>query len=145
MANYLVGVTISARMYPTAAAWKYLCIIGSTKAAVLPEPVIELATTSLPDKMTGMAIIWIGVGFTYPTSLTAFSKGRISLRSSNDFCFCCLFFSLLSFCFEFPSIKIFSYAISYPFSFSKDYRFYLIAPVFYIFCWRVVWLTFCSD
>lgn len=62
MANSLVGVTINALMYPTAAAWKYLWMIGNTKAAVLPEPVIELATTSLPDNMTGMASCWIGVG-----------------------------------------------------------------------------------
>ncbi len=113
MANYRVGVTINALMYPTAAAWKYLCMIGSTKAAVLPEPVIELATTSFPDKITGIASDWIGVGFTYPTSLTAFSNGLMSLRSSKDFCLwaSCLLLSLLFFCLGLLSIRIFSYAM----------------------------------
>lgn len=44
---------------------------------------IELATTSLPDIMTGMANCWIGVGRVYSTSLIAFRSGLISLRSSN--------------------------------------------------------------
>jgi hypothetical protein len=64
IASSLVGVTINALMYPTAAAWKYLWSMGNKKAAVLPEPVIELDTTSLPDKIVGMASCWIGVGFT---------------------------------------------------------------------------------
>jgi hypothetical protein len=54
-ASYRVGVTTSARMYPTATALKYRCRMGSRNAAVLPEPVIELATTSRPDMITGMA------------------------------------------------------------------------------------------
>lgn len=67
MANSLVGVTIKALIYPTAAAWKYLWIMGKTKAAVFPDPVIELATTSLPERITGIANCWIGVGLIYPT------------------------------------------------------------------------------
>ena len=35
---------------------------GSRKAAVLPEPVRAIATTSSPAKMCGIARRWIGVG-----------------------------------------------------------------------------------
>lgn len=41
--------------------------MGTKKATVLPEPVMELATTSLPVRITGMASCWIGVGLTYPS------------------------------------------------------------------------------
>lgn len=65
MASSLVGVTINVLIYPTATALKYLWRIGIRKAAVFPDPVIELATTSLPIKIVGMDRDWIGVGFTY--------------------------------------------------------------------------------
>jgi hypothetical protein len=35
---------------------------GSRKAAVLPEPVRAIATTSFPWVMIGIALRWIGVG-----------------------------------------------------------------------------------
>ena len=70
---------MSALIYPTAAAWKYLWMIGRRNAAVLPEPVIELATTSFPDEMTGIVCCCIGVGLIYPTSLIAFNRGLIIL------------------------------------------------------------------
>ncbi len=97
--------------------------------------------------MTGMARDWIGVGLTYPTSLTVFSKGLMSFRSSKDFCFwaCCLLLSLFPFCLGLPSIKIFSYAICSPYSFYKTCRFYFWWLVFYIFCFKLVWFTFISD
>lgn len=72
---------MSARIYPTAAALKYRCKMGSTNAAVLPDPVIELATTSRPDIITGIANCWIGVGVVYYISEIALSNGRINLRS----------------------------------------------------------------
>ena len=81
MASSLVGVTIRALMYPTAAALKYLWIIGSKKAAVFPEPVIELATISFPDIITGTHNCWMRVGLVYYTSLIAFIKGLISRKS----------------------------------------------------------------
>ena len=62
IANSRVGVTTNARMYPTGATLKYRCRIGSRNAAVLPEPVIELATTSFPETITGTANCWIAVG-----------------------------------------------------------------------------------
>ena len=81
MASSLVGVTIIERMYPTGATLKYLCKIGRRKAAVFPEPVIELATTSLPDLITGIASCWIGVGLTYSKSLTALSRALLNFKS----------------------------------------------------------------
>jgi hypothetical protein len=43
-------------MYPTAATLKYLWMMGAKNATVLPEPVMELATTSFPVRITGIAI-----------------------------------------------------------------------------------------
>ena len=37
-------------------------MIGKPKAAVFPEPVCAWAMTSAPVIMTGMVLIWIGVG-----------------------------------------------------------------------------------
>lgn len=37
-----------------------------TKAAVFPEPVLAMPTTSMPCRMSGMALRWIGVGRRYP-------------------------------------------------------------------------------
>lgn len=54
--------------------------IGITKAAVLPLPVLDMATISLPSTMHGIAFLWIGVGWRYPffsTPLnTAWSKPK---------------------------------------------------------------------
>jgi hypothetical protein len=44
---------------------------------------MELATTSRPDMMTGMASCWIGVGVLYYISLTAFNRGLIKRKSAN--------------------------------------------------------------
>ena len=44
---------------------------GSTNAAVLPVPVCATPMTSRPDRITGMAFAWIGVGSTYPFSFRA--------------------------------------------------------------------------
>lgn len=38
------------------------CSMGSTKAAVLPEPVRAMPTTSAPARMAGIALRWMGVG-----------------------------------------------------------------------------------
>src|SRR3954453_15489908 len=39
---------------------------GSAKAAVFPVPVGASASTSLPDRRSGIASLWIGVGSSYP-------------------------------------------------------------------------------
>mmetsp|Transcript_12808 Transcript_12808/g.36889 ORF Transcript_12808/g.36889 Transcript_12808/m.36889 type:complete len:248 (+) Transcript_12808:942-1685(+) len=62
MANSRVGDKATARN-PTAT----LCrcsrsMIGIRKAAVLPEPVRAMATTSWPSKIVGIVFLWIGVG-----------------------------------------------------------------------------------
>lgn len=78
-------MTTKLRIYPTAATLKYLCITGIKNAAVFPDPVIELATTSFPVDITGMANCWIGVGRAYPSYPTAFKIGLIKRNSSKDF------------------------------------------------------------
>jgi hypothetical protein len=40
--------------------------IGNPKAAVFPVPVWAEPIRSLPDKITGIALNWIGVGSTNP-------------------------------------------------------------------------------
>lgn len=60
-------------------------MIGIKKAAVLPEPVIELATTSFPVAITGIANCWIGVGLVYPNYPIAFRTGLIMRNYSKDF------------------------------------------------------------
>lgn len=56
-------------------------MIGIRKAAVFPEPVIELATTSLPVIITGIANCWMGVGFKYCKKPIALRIGLIILSS----------------------------------------------------------------
>ena len=51
--------------------------MGSKKAAVLPDPVMELAKTSRPNKIGGIANCWTVVGFTYPRSSQALRSGLI--------------------------------------------------------------------
>jgi len=63
--------------------------MGNKNAAVFPDPVIELATTSLPDIITGIANCWIGVGDVYYKSLIDLRSGLMRRRSSNvllNFC-----------------------------------------------------------
>ena len=44
--------------------------MGMRKAAVFPEPVRAIATTSLPAMMRGMVRRWMGVGSLYPLRVT---------------------------------------------------------------------------
>ena len=47
------------------------CNKGRVKLAVLPVPVCAPAIISPPDNTTGIACVWIGVGLSYPRSVTA--------------------------------------------------------------------------
>jgi len=52
-------------------------IIGKPKAAVLPVPVWARPTRSLsPAIISGIASVWMGVGSTNPSSLTAFNNSQ---------------------------------------------------------------------
>jgi len=47
-----------------------LCSMGMTKAAVLPDPVRAMPTTSWPCSISGIVRRWMGVGSRYPCRLT---------------------------------------------------------------------------
>ena len=49
---------------------------GAAKAAVLPEPVCDWPTTSLPGSSTGMAAAWMGAACSKPSLSMAFSSSR---------------------------------------------------------------------
>lgn len=70
-ANSLVGRIISALVPTILECSLSLLIKGIRKAAVLPEPVLEHAITSLPYIILGIALLWIGVGTLYPLALIA--------------------------------------------------------------------------
>lgn len=57
---------VGERMRALTAPWGRLCLrrwsMGMRKAAVLPEPVRAMATTSEPERMRGMVLRWMGVG-----------------------------------------------------------------------------------
>src|SRR4051812_3632886 len=57
-------------------------IIGSPKAAVLPDPVWAWPIMSRPSMSGGIACSWIGLGDSYPTSRSAASVGSESPRSA---------------------------------------------------------------
>jgi hypothetical protein len=46
-------------------------IMGMTKAAVFPEPVLAIPTTSCPSSMSGTALRWMGVGILNPFCVMA--------------------------------------------------------------------------
>jgi hypothetical protein len=54
------------------------------KLAVLPVPVWAIPKTSFPSKAAGIAFSCIGVGFSYPASLTAFKILGFSFKSENN-------------------------------------------------------------
>jgi len=63
--------------------------IGMTKAAVLPEPVVAEPHISKPCIAIGIALAWMGVGFTNPKLEIPFKIGlerdivvKVSVRSS---------------------------------------------------------------
>lgn len=72
--------------------------MGTKKAAVLPDPVRAMATTSAPERMSGIVLRWIGVGMRYPFRLTPLKTLELRFRDSNppDFAF----FSFFSFFFS---------------------------------------------
>lgn len=72
--------------------------MGRRKAAVFPDPVRAIATTSMPARIRGMVLRWIGVGTRYPLRLIPLKTLGLRLRDSKpqDFDFfltCCLRFS----------------------------------------------------
>lgn len=56
---------------------------GSTYAAVLPDPVLALHSTSLPSSASGMALRWTSVGERKPCCATACTRRASSPRSAN--------------------------------------------------------------
>ncbi len=58
--------------------------IGSTNAAVLPEPVWARPRTSLRCRAWGMAWAWMAVGVVYPAAVTASRTLGLRPSSEND-------------------------------------------------------------
>lgn len=52
------------------------CTRGMAKAAVLPEPVRALASTSFPSRDRGIAFSWIGVGCVQPSLAMACKQNK---------------------------------------------------------------------
>lgn len=74
-ASSLVG-NIRSALAPTVLLCSFnLLTIGIIKAAVLPEPVLAQATTSLPYNKWGIAFLYIGVGTLNPLDFTALYTG----------------------------------------------------------------------
>ncbi|MNC58971.1 hypothetical protein D3C75_1087460 [compost metagenome] len=66
VASSRVGDRIRARVVRGWGATRFSarrCRIGRAKAAVLPVPVWAMPSRSLPAMTSGMALAWIGVGF----------------------------------------------------------------------------------
>mmetsp|Transcript_119736 Transcript_119736/g.344035 ORF Transcript_119736/g.344035 Transcript_119736/m.344035 type:complete len:228 (+) Transcript_119736:2201-2884(+) len=62
MASSRVGESATARNPTDTECAFNLSTTGIKNAAVFPEPVRAMATTSCPSRMTGMVFLWIGVG-----------------------------------------------------------------------------------
>ena len=62
MANYLVGLNTRALAPLLADLALSFSNMGMRKAAVFPDPVLAMATTSLPSMMRGTVFRWMGVG-----------------------------------------------------------------------------------
>lgn len=60
------------------------CTSGMAKAAVLPEPVRALASTSFPSRDRGMAFSWIGVGCVQPILAIACKQNKT--KQNNKMC-----------------------------------------------------------
>ena len=58
--------------------------MGITKAAVLPDPVRAMPTTSWPCRISGIARRWMGVGSRYPFRFRAWKSGGYSSSASNE-------------------------------------------------------------
>mmetsp|Transcript_29530 Transcript_29530/g.73836 ORF Transcript_29530/g.73836 Transcript_29530/m.73836 type:complete len:307 (+) Transcript_29530:1490-2410(+) len=77
-ASSRVGESTSARTPTIVQCALSLCSIGSTNAAVFPEPVRAIAATSWPAISTGIARRWIGVGTRYPLRITDLYTSALS-------------------------------------------------------------------
>ena len=60
----------------------YRSSMGMTKAAVLPDPVRAMPTTSWRCNMSGIVLRWIGVGNLYPLRLMPRTTSKLSPRES---------------------------------------------------------------
>lgn len=60
----------------------YRSSMGMTKAAVLPDPVRAMPTTSWRCSMSGIVLRWIGVGNLYPLRLMPRTTSKLSPRES---------------------------------------------------------------
>ena len=58
--------------------------IGRAKAAVLPVPVWAEPMISFPERATGMAWAWMGVGSLYPRSTTAWRTEEESPKEAKS-------------------------------------------------------------
>ena len=65
-----------------AARRRSCCSSGSAKAAVLPEPVCAVPSTSRPRKTSGMAADWMGVGWCRPSAAAARARAGESPSST---------------------------------------------------------------
>ena len=85
MANSLVGSKINTRGSRLLKAFFEitLCMAGSKKAKVFPEPVFDDAIRSLPDRPTGIDCTWISVGFSMPICSRLVSRRLSSEKSEN--------------------------------------------------------------
>ena len=73
-ASSLEGDIIKA-LAPTFALCPFsFSIIGTTNAAVFPDPVLAIPTTSCPSRTKGIVLRWIGVGIENPFLVIALSR-----------------------------------------------------------------------
>ena len=80
MANSLVGAKTKAPILPVLTM---LFNKEHPKAAVLPVPVWAWPIMSCPSIAIGIALAWIGDGFTYPKSSIAFIISSFKFKSLN--------------------------------------------------------------
>ena len=81
VASSLVGQTIKAIVFLSKMS---LLIIGIVNAKVFPVPVWAVPNISLPDKLIGIDLLWIGVGFVKSANLIEFLS-LFSIGSSLKF------------------------------------------------------------
>mmetsp|Transcript_75033 Transcript_75033/g.202874 ORF Transcript_75033/g.202874 Transcript_75033/m.202874 type:complete len:236 (+) Transcript_75033:2110-2817(+) len=71
IASSRVGDRTTARKPTDTECELRVCMMGMRNAAVLPDPVRAIATTSWPSRMVGMVFLWMGVGNLYPIFMMA--------------------------------------------------------------------------
>ncbi|HCR89856.1 MAG TPA: hypothetical protein DIW50_05220 [Prolixibacteraceae bacterium] len=82
MESSRVGTKITARG-STPSAFTSFMNRGKRYAAVFPVPVWAIPSTSTPERITGIAFSWMGVGISKPSSSSAFNIDLLTFNSSN--------------------------------------------------------------